>query len=78
MAFKDEFWQYNILTKEDISNISKNCLFVLDANVFLHLYRYSTNVREKFFTAINSVSDRVYVPYQASIEYLNNRMDTIR
>ncbi len=51
-----------------------DCLFVVDANVLLNLYRYSTDTRKELERALNSVKERVFVPHQAAKEFLKNRL----
>lgn len=61
----------------NIEQFWKNCLFVLDTNVLLNLYRYSNLTREEFFTVLESLSDRLWMPHQVGYEYLNNRLSVI-
>jgi len=55
----------------------KNCLFVLDANVLLNLYRYSQETSAEFIGILDQISDRLWVPYQAALEYQQRRLDVI-
>ncbi|MNJ32858.1 hypothetical protein D3C77_275340 [compost metagenome] len=61
----------------NVDQFWKNCLFVLDANVLLSLYRYSNSTREEFFSVLNSLRDRLWIPYQVGQEYLGNRLSVI-
>jgi predicted nucleic acid-binding protein len=47
---------------------------VVDANVLLNLYRYSTDTRRELERALESIQDRVFLPHQAAKEFLNNRL----
>lgn len=50
------------------------CLFSVDANVLLNLYRYSEPAREELMKSLDAVSDRIFVPHQAAKEFLKNRL----
>lgn len=57
--------------------IWERCLFVLDANVLLSLYRYSDDTRSELVEIFNLLGDRVWVPNQVASEYLMNRVGVI-
>jgi predicted nucleic acid-binding protein len=61
-------------TAEKLNELWADCLFVLDANVLLNLYRYSTDTRRELERALESIQDRVFLPHQAAKEFLNNRL----
>lgn len=61
-------------TNEALRALWGECLFVVDANVLLNLYRYSTETRKELERALTSVKDRVFVPHQAAKEFLKNRL----
>lgn len=60
-------------TTEALKNLWGECLFVVDANVLLNLYRYSAETRQELERALTSVKDRVFIPHQAAKEFLRNR-----
>ena len=64
-------------TREEFSNLWKSCLFVLDANVLLNLYRYSHETSKELIRILKQISGRLWVPHQAALEYQNNRLETI-
>jgi len=64
-------------TEKELRDLWDNCLFVIDANVLLNMYRYSPNTRAQLFTIFKSISDRLWVPYQAALEYQTNRLNVI-
>ncbi|MHC2995406.1 MAG: DUF4935 domain-containing protein [Candidatus Atribacteria bacterium] len=64
-------------TEEEFSNLWNSCLFVLDANVLLNLYRYSQETSDEFIQILKQISDRLWVPHQAALEYQKNRLQTI-
>jgi len=64
-------------TEEEFSNLWNSCLFVLDANVLLNLYRYSQETSDELIQILKQISDRLWVPHQAALEYQKNRLQTI-
>ena len=64
-------------TEDEFSELWKNCLFVLDANVLLNLYRYSQETSGSFTAILDQISDRLWVPHQAALEYQRRRLDVI-
>jgi len=62
---------------EDLKELWSKSLFVLDANVLLNLYRYPEKARADLLTVIRKIKDRVWVPYQAALEYQVNRLTVI-
>ena len=64
-------------TEKEFSNLWASCLFVLDANAILNLYRYSPETSNDLIQILNQVSERLWVPHQAALEYQRNRLQTI-
>ena len=64
-------------TQEEFSDLWGNCLFVLDANVLLNIYRFTPSTQEDFIRVLKKISDRLWVPYQAALEYQMNRLNVI-
>lgn len=62
---------------EILKDIWGRCLFVLDANVLLSLYRYSNETRSELFEIFKLLNDRLWVPHQVASEYLVNRVNVI-
>jgi PIN like domain len=52
-------------------------LVALDANVLLNLYRYPENSRQDLLSVLRTVRDRLFIPYQAALEYQRNRLHVI-
>jgi hypothetical protein len=50
------------------------CLFVLDANILLNLYRYSDSTRIEVMRILESLKKRLWLPHRAAEEYLANRL----
>jgi len=64
-------------TEEEFSNLWEFCLFVLDANVLLNLYRYSQYTSNELIKILKKISNRLWIPHQAALEYQENRLKTI-
>jgi hypothetical protein len=54
------------------------CVFVFDANVLLHIYKYTPSTRRQFFGILKKLRDRIWIPHQAAYEYNRRRLDVIR
>ncbi|MCA9922003.1 MAG: hypothetical protein KC421_06520, partial [Anaerolineales bacterium] len=61
----------------DISKIWAESIFVLDANVLLNMYRYSESVKENLLQVLSTISERLWIPHQAALEYQQNRLTVI-
>ena len=77
---KDAFRGYYTPTPEEFAELWKTCIFALDANVLLNLYRYSAATRESFVQVLLELSkvSRVWIPHQAALEYHRRRIDVIK
>ena len=62
---------------DDFSNLWNNCIFVFDASVLLNIYRYTPATRDGFIDILDKISDRLWIPHQAALEYQKNRLDVI-
>ncbi|MGY1954717.1 PIN-like domain-containing protein [Pseudomonas pergaminensis] len=56
-----------------LSKLWADCIFVFDTNVLTGLYKYSDETRDALYKVIESLGDRLWVPYQVMFEYLDNR-----
>ena len=74
---KNSYPGYYRPTKDEFAKLWKDCLFALDANVLLNLYRYSTTTSRELLNIVKPVSDRIWLPYQAGLEYQRNRISVI-
>ena len=61
----------------DLQRLWDDCLFVMDANVLLNLYRYSDTTRDEFFSIFEQLKDRLWISHQVGKEYLKNRLKVI-
>jgi hypothetical protein len=61
------------LTDENYKKLWDGCLFVLDTNVLLNIYRYSPKLRKAFIDILTTISGRLWIPYQVAFEYYDNK-----
>jgi hypothetical protein len=74
---KNEFPGFFANGVSDIEKLWDECIFVLDANVLLSLYRYSDSTRSELLQVFDALADRLWIPNQVAYEYLNNRLTVI-
>lgn len=74
---KKGFPGYFANKSDDLDKLWDECLFVLDANVLLSLYRYSDSTRSDLLNVFDSLSARLWIPHQVAHEYLTNRLNVI-
>ena len=74
---KDSFPGYYRPTENEFAEMWESCLFVLDANVLLNLYRYSVDTREELLAILQGISERLWIPHQAALEYQQKRLQVI-
>jgi hypothetical protein len=74
---KSRFSGYNRPTDEEFRQMWQECVFAFDANMLLHIYRYTPETKESFVLVLELLKDRIWTPYQAATEYYNNRETVI-
>ena len=74
---KDTFSEYYKVSESELKKHWQQDLFSFDANVLLNLYRYTPKTRRAFFSLLEKIEDRIWIPYQAAYEYLKNRLIVI-
>jgi hypothetical protein len=74
---RKNFSQFYSYSADQFSNIWGSCLFVLDANALLDLYRYTQSTSVELIEILKKVKDRLWLPHQVALEYFNNRNDVI-
>ena len=74
---RDQFPGYYRPSDKEFKKLWQECLFVLDANVLLNLYRYSSKGRKALLDILKDVNNRVWIPYQAALEYQRSRLGVI-
>ncbi|WP_339488503.1 PIN-like domain-containing protein [Pseudomonas sp. RL_5y_Pfl2_70] len=56
-----------------IITLWSECIFVFDTNVLTGMYKYSDETRDALYQVIESLGERLWIPYQVILEYLDNR-----
>lgn len=74
---RSKFPGYYRPTNEWFAELWATCSFVVDANVLLNLYRYSSETSEQLLSIFEGVRDRIWIPHQAALEYHQNRLEVI-
>ncbi len=74
---KKLFPGYYRKTEEELKQIWENGIIMFDTNVLLNLYRYSEATRNTILELIKKLSNQIYLPHQAALEYNRNRYEVI-
>src|SRR3954470_878554 len=70
---RSTFQEYYSLSNDDFKSIWSECLFVLDTNVLLRLFRYRQNTVDYVFEVLEHFKDRLWIPHQVGWEFQRNR-----
>jgi len=62
---------------KDFGELWEKCLFIVDTNVLLNLYRYLEEAKADLLKVLQRISDRLWLPYQAALEYQTNHLIVI-
>lgn len=73
----DEFPGYRLPSDEELNKALRSALVVVDTNVLLNLYRYNESTRNDLLQVLRQLSDRLWVPHQALLEFWRNRLSVI-
>jgi hypothetical protein len=74
---RSQFPGYFTPSEKEFAELWTNCIFAFDANVLLGLYRSTTETQEVFFSVLEKITSRIFLPHQAASEYLGNRLNAI-
>ncbi|HAY3506403.1 PIN domain-containing protein [Elizabethkingia anophelis] len=74
---KNTFKENLKLSEDDTKYIFENAFFVLDTNILINFYRYSSNTKDSFLEILNQLKSRLFIPYQVGKEFFNNRLNEI-
>ncbi len=74
---RDVFPGYFTPTPDDFKQMWDEALVSVDANILLHVYRYSEPLRESLFKLLEKLGDRLWITPQAAEEFLRNRLTVI-
>ncbi|PMS14448.1 hypothetical protein C0Z18_31630 [Trinickia dabaoshanensis] len=64
-------------TPDDLLELWREATFVLDANVLLSLYRYPQQARDDLFKVLESIANRLWIPFNVALEFQRNRIAVI-
>lgn len=72
---KNTFKEYYRYSHEDLNKMRENALFVIDANILLNFYRYSSETKDAFINILKILKDKqqLWLPYQVWKEFYKNR-----
>jgi len=74
---KNLFPEYYQPTEEEFKNLWEESIFSFDANILLHVYRFTPQTRQKFLEILTKLKDRVWLSHQVAYEYQRNRVEVI-
>lgn len=74
---REAFPEHFVGEPERQEKLWADCIFALDTNVLLDLYRFSDSAREALFKVMESLGERLWIPYQVAAEYFENRLSVI-
>lgn len=70
-------WEYLVPSIKEKEELWEKSIFVIDTNVLLNLYRYTSNTRETLMAAFEDLKERIWIPHQVAYEFGKNRFDVI-
>jgi len=74
---KNKFKEYYRLSEVEFDEMWKTAFIVLDANVLLDLYRFSRETSDELLKILELLSDKLWMPHQAGLEYHKNKFEVI-
>jgi hypothetical protein len=78
LTMRKKLHHYFAPTKDELEALWSEGLLVFDANVLLNLYRYSLKTREELLHFFDQAKDQVWLPHQAALEFLENRLSVLK
>jgi len=71
---------YDLTENTELERIwkDKQTVFVFDTNVLLSLYSFQSDSRRDFFKVLNSVNERIWIPFHVGLEFQKNRLNVIK
>jgi hypothetical protein len=74
---REQFAAWYPRSMEERARFVTDGLVALDANVLLHLYRLTPNVRNDVIALLQAPGDRLWIPHQVGEEFHRNRLNVI-
>jgi hypothetical protein len=53
--------------EDDFAKLWRDCVFVPDTNILLHLFRYGEKTRGQVLDTLNQLRPRVWIPYRVPL-----------
>ncbi|WP_228275424.1 PIN-like domain-containing protein, partial [Acinetobacter oleivorans] len=71
---------YHLNETSELEKIWKddNTIFIFDTNVLLSLYSFQPESRKDFIKVLDSISDRIWIPFHVGLEFQKNRLYVIK
>ncbi len=66
---RDRFPGYYTPSADEFKGLWEQCLFVPDANILLHLFRYGSNTTAQVLDTLERLKPRVWIPYRVGFEF---------
>ncbi|MCZ4125296.1 PIN domain-containing protein [Streptomyces sp. H39-S7] len=70
---REQFIEYYTPADIEYKKFLTDGILVLDANVLLSPYKVDATTRNQFFSMLENLRDRIWVPYHAAWEFFQNR-----
>lgn len=74
---KSSFPEYYRPTDAEFRSLWNQATFAFDANVLLHVYRYSEETARQLIALITTIADRTWVPHRFAFEFHRKRYELI-
>lgn len=77
---KDIFSGFYTLNDENEKEIfeSESTIFIFDTSSLLNLYSYTEETRNDFFKVLDTLKDKLWIPYHVGLEYQLQRLTVIK
>jgi len=75
---REQFAVWYPRTAEEREQFIMDGLVAVDANVLLHFYRMTSEVREDILALLGCLGERLWIPHQVGLEFHRNRLNVIR
>ncbi len=76
-SMHEKFRHYHRPSAEEFKQLWAECVFSLDANTMLNVYRYDERARTEFLGVLHELRERVWITHQAADEFYRNRRGEI-
>lgn len=73
-SMKERFFEFSRLSADDYITLWKECIFIVDASFLCGLYRLPIKASEELLSVLEEVSNRIWVPHYAALEFQRNRL----